>query len=261
MQKNTISAQSYFDRANKLYEDGEYQDAAILYALHLENKPDHVDCVINLANTYRALNEPVKALELTLPLFENGLADGDFLFNIGNLFSDCLHWDKASFFYCKAIEANPEDSEFYLALGVSLLKLKQFDEAVNALNIAIERGLKSSYTYLLLGDAVSATGDKMLAIKYYSQAVNIDPTDAECYFNRALDYIDLGEARLAINDLTKAISISPGYSDAYAYRAIAHELMNNTELAQIDWARARELGSECTEQYSDAAAFAQQSSS
>lgn len=49
------------------------------------------------------------------------------------------------------------------------------------------------------------------AIKLYSQAIELDPTKAVYFTNRAYAYINLESYRLAIEDASKAISIDPSY--------------------------------------------------
>ncbi|KAG5437998.1 hypothetical protein PCANB_000345 [Pneumocystis canis] len=60
------------------------------------------------------------------------------------------------------------------------------------------------------------------AIKLYSQAIELDPTKAVYFTNRAYAYINLESYRLAIEDASKAISIDPSYLKAYYRRAIAY---------------------------------------
>ncbi|KAG5518309.1 hypothetical protein PMAC_003105 [Pneumocystis sp. 'macacae'] len=65
------------------------------------------------------------------------------------------------------------------------------------------------------------------AIKLYSQAIELDPTKAVYFTNRAYAYINLESYRLAIEDASKAISIDPSYLKDY--RTIIKHIPNDYE--------------------------------
>ena len=64
-------------------------------------------------------------------------------------------------------------------------------------------------------------GDKAGAIKYYTQAITINPQDAEAYYNRGLAKSESGDKAGAIADFTQAITINPQLAEAYSNRGIA----------------------------------------
>jgi tetratricopeptide (TPR) repeat protein len=58
-----------------------------------------------------------------------------------------------------------------------------------------------------------------LAIKYWSDALKLDPNNSTDFFNRALAHAGKNEADKALADFTEAIRLSPDDPDAYEARA------------------------------------------
>jgi tetratricopeptide (TPR) repeat protein len=71
------------------------------------------------------------------------------------------------------------------------------------------------------GSAFEAKGDHDLAIADYGKAIEINPQDAEAYYNRGIAMLHNGNRDGAITDYTKAIEINPRFADAYVGRGIA----------------------------------------
>lgn len=73
-------------------------------------------------------------------------------------------------------------------------------------------------------------------------SVPSEPTySAEDFYDSGLSMLANGNAKAAIPDLTEAINLKPSMADAYANRARAYQLTNNNELAVADYVRAGEI--------------------
>lgn len=58
------------------------------------------------------------------------------------------------------------------------------------------------------------------AIKDLTEAIRLDPNNAEFYLMRGLSYTYSGNFEKAIEDCNQALRISPNYADAYLFRPI-----------------------------------------
>lgn len=59
------------------------------------------------------------------------------------------------------------------------------------------------------------------AVKFYSEAINLDSNNAVLYSNRSAAYAKLGKYDLALNDAEKAVQIKPDWSKAYSRKGTA----------------------------------------
>ena len=85
-------------------------------------------------------------------------------------------------------------------------------------------------------------GELRRAIEDYDTAINLDPNYADAYYGRGVAYYDLGELRRAIEDYDTAINLDPNYADAYYGRGLAYGQLGRVDEAIADLARASELG-------------------
>ncbi len=80
------------------------------------------------------------------------------------------------------------------------------------------------------------------AITDYTQAIAINPNDANAYYMRGISRRDLKDYQGAISDYSKAIEIYPEDAFAYRNRGIAKELVGDLKGACADWKKASSLG-------------------
>jgi tetratricopeptide (TPR) repeat protein len=80
------------------------------------------------------------------------------------------------------------------------------------------------------------------AIVDYTNAIELDPTNAYYYYNRGKAKGMAEDYRGAIADYTKAIELDPIYVDAYYNRGHVKYLLNEKNAACSDWSKAGVLG-------------------
>jgi tetratricopeptide (TPR) repeat protein len=91
-------------------------------------------------------------------------------------------------------------------------------------------------------------GELDRAIADCSEAIRLDPTSADAYFNRAGAYSRQGDPGRAIADFTEVIRLRPSDADAYVNRVAAYRR------AVADFTKALRLAPRFTEVYSNAIA-------
>ncbi|XP_064103645.1 tetratricopeptide repeat protein 36 homolog [Macrobrachium nipponense] len=100
----------------------------------------------------------------------------------------------------------------------------------------------------LEGVKAAEAGDVEGAIKFFSNAIDLAPTRASGYNNRAQALRLQGKIEDALADLNKAITLSGSKGraacQAYTQRAMIHRLQDREKSARSDFQEAANLGSE-----------------
>jgi len=118
---------------------------------------------------------------------------------------------------------NTNQSSFY-NLGISLINLKEFNEALDVFLQAIN--IKESATiYTEIGNIYTKISEEQLAIEYYKNALKIDKKFSKALNNLANIYADIGNHKNAVKFYKEAI-ISQPENSLYHYN-LAFSLFNN----------------------------------
>ncbi|MEA3496455.1 MAG: tetratricopeptide repeat protein [Bacteroidota bacterium] len=218
------------------------------------------------------------------------------------LYFDATNIKAAIKSYKKSISINSKDDYAFIRLGEIYLYQAKPQECVENLNSALRRNkynpetyaLKSSY-YLQMKDTARAISNLRTSIDvdpdyfnsyldlgylyslknnadgivYYTNALNLQPSNTKVLYNRALLYQNIDSFNKAITDykkileinsihksanynlgyifflkekyemgikyFTKSISAAPQYYEAYFGRAICYDSLNNKEKARKDY--------------------------
>jgi TPR repeat/Tetratricopeptide repeat len=84
-------------------------------------------------------------------------------------------------------------------------------------------------------------GDLESAIEDYNKALDINPQDAEAYYNRGNAKYNQGDLETAIEDYNKAIDINPKYANAYNNRGDAKSKQGDLDSAIEDYNKAIDI--------------------
>jgi predicted Zn-dependent protease len=198
------------EQAVEAYKAGKLQDAEALYRAILQALPKHPDANHNLGLIAVSLNKS----ELALPLFKT------------------------------ALEANPNQGQFWLSYIDALIKEKQFDNARNVLQQGKKRGLN--------GDIVDVFEVQLVQL---DNNLKSKKTEAN-RLSKAIELRETGRYQEAQDWLTKFLEVEPtdaeGWSllsqlflldkkDTQAEKAIATAILINPNLPSIYRNQARLL--------------------
>lgn len=89
----------------------------------------------------------------------------------------------------------------------------------------------------LKGNEALSAGNIDEAIKYYTEAINTDPTQHIFYCNRAAAYTNKGDYDAAIKDSEKAISLNPSFPKSYSRLGLAFYKLGKIEEAREAYKR------------------------
>ena len=125
------------------------------------------------------------------------------LLNAGNKSYKRGDLGKATSYYEKALEFDPEFYLAYFQLGVLQKKQGQSKAAIESLNRVIEIRPDHDKTWFTLGTAYETDGNVDMAIDHYKKAIDINPGYSKAYGNLGKLYTDKQEFKEAEDVLKK----------------------------------------------------------
>ncbi len=148
----------------------------------------------------------------------------------------------------RAVEVEPDNIECMLKLAQLHFYLKRYDEEVELLNKVIDKDKRNAQAFFMRGMVAKEKGDTVkaisemqlatqmdpdyynayiqmgvisasqhspMAVDYYRNALEIQPTSIEALYNLGMYYQENGDPRLAINTYLSILQLNPMHFDAH----------------------------------------------
>ena len=135
--------------------------------------------------------------------------------------------------------------------GNALMLLRQLGMAIKAYSDAIELNPCHADTYNNRGVAYASKGDFDNAIKDHNTAIELNPCQAGFYNSRGVAYVDQEDFDNGIQNYNMAIQLDPHYTEAYYNRGIAYAAKDAVDKAIIDYDAAIKLNPHHAEAYNN----------
>lgn len=148
-------------------------------------------------------------------------ANAQYLNGRGRLCLDFNLHDEAIEDFEKAVKLDAKFAAAYANLG--LAKLLKFGVGLAEINKAIELNPTFAEAYYNRANYHRAQGDLDKAISDYTKAIAEHDTNARYYNGRGLVYFQTGAGRQAAKDFTTAIAQKPDFALAYLNRALTYK--------------------------------------
>lgn len=149
----------------------------------------------------------------------------------------------------KAIQLEPNISDYYFKRGIVFLRAKQFsldigdyDKAITDFYQAIRITPDNSDYHAFLGGCFQEKRLFEKAILEFDIAINLDPGNYQQYTRRAAAYYDKGDKDRALADVSKALSLNSTNGRAYHIRGRILEDLGYVIAPQLDYQLAISYG-------------------
>ena len=267
----------WFDRAARLFEEGKYKEAALLYTKILEVNEDNVSSLLNRGATYykmgqyeKALRDFEKVVELApfnaigfnnrastlvnLGDFHQALQDYSHAIELDEKYEEAYRnrgilylkyikdYERALEDFTHSVALNPSDPRPYLGRGIALSNLGRFEEALKDYDQVLSLGGNWGILFYNRANALLKLGRLSDAIEDYTAAIEKSPNKMAYYYNRGIAYGMAGMYSEAIADFDRVIEMAPEHPRAYVLRGLFHFKVRDTKRARADWTMAQDLG-------------------
>ncbi|KRB57954.1 SIR2 family protein [Flavobacterium sp. Root186] len=210
---------------------------------------NEISNLINLANCYNKIKDFNNEFSIRLKIKNLNSSDEDNLIGLFDLYFDL----KENFFealniaqYLLTIDAN--NSDYYNFCGLSHRHLKQYNEALENYNKAIEIKSDEYAYYNNRANLYSEIIDYNNSILDWNNAIHLNPKDDSLYYSRALVYASQRNYVDSNQDLHTAISIKKDFE--YLLRIAYNNLFSSQfSNALIEIEKAENLETEKEEIY------------
>lgn len=141
-----------------------------------------------------------------------------------------------------AIRLDSSNTGAHALLGSVYLQLRQYDQAINELKLALDLNPSDAETYAWLGNALLFSGALEDAIRASETAIRFDPNlDVRRFWDLGMAYFLAGRNADAARVMEQTVAREPDYGYAYVILAAAYSEAGRSENAARAVAAVRKL--------------------
>ena len=133
--------------------------------------------------------------------------------------------------------------------GTECFTRHDYDQAISQYSEAIELNPNNADYYCSRGHGYGWKGDYERAIAEYNKAIKLNPNNADYYCSRGTSYCNKGDYERAIADDTKAIELNPNNAGYYHERGKDYAWQRYYERAIAEYNKAIELSPNSADYY------------
>ena len=159
------------------------------------------------------------------------------------------NYDEALNEFDRAVDANSDSAEAYKGRGDAYHFAGENEKAIADYTEAISLGLNSAEIYRRRGFDQKSVLNFDKAIADYGEAIKLDTNDGESYAGRCQTYLDNRQFDLALTDCNKALELNPEDANAYVSRGNIYLSKNENDLAIADFNESLSLQKENADAY------------
>lgn len=135
----------------------------------------------------------------------------------------------------QAVNLDPNNPQVYSVIGSTQQQVGNFYDALIALDYAISLNPNDARSHYFRGMALLDNQDLRGAQGEFTLAINVDPTYAEAWYDRARVEVLLAAPADAMADLNQALTINPEFDLALVFRGALHEWAGHRDSATADF--------------------------
>jgi len=266
---DTIS--SLLPRAVYLHQQGDFEEAKVLYQKLLKIDPRHADGLQYYGILCHQSGDSRRAAELIRQAIDINPGVAPYYDNLGSVLIALEQFSQALAVYEKAEDLQPGDPDRHHDRGIVLQNMGRLDEALGAFQAALQAYPRDADSYFCLGNVYKAKGCLMEAETAYRQALAIHPEhqgagnnlgnvlqelghleasescfrdlliahsdNAQAHYNLASVLHQQGRVAAAVVHFKTALEIEPGFTEARMGSARANESLGNFQTALAHYQR------------------------
>jgi tetratricopeptide (TPR) repeat protein len=228
-----------FRLGSALRRDRKFDDALAVFAEVAATDAEYPGLALERGLLFEASNRTEEALKA----YESALAkapdDPDLMLRVGCGYATAARTKEAEELLRKVLALRPTSAETNHCLGRALLaEGSRLADALRMLERAVELDPHRPEFHLYVGWAANEAGNVPKAQRELDQAIALDQSLADAYWQRGVLRQRQGVVRDAVQDLTRALQLRPTRYEAHAALADAYYDLGREPLALAEWQKA-----------------------
>jgi arylsulfatase A-like enzyme/Flp pilus assembly protein TadD len=204
-----------FLKAENLSQTHRWHEAEKSYLDSLKLNPTFDRALMGLARAYMVEGETEKARPLLELVIHQSPRDIFAIHALGRIARLEGKNEEAYRYLLKAAEAKPSIAIFQQELGITLVDLKRFQEALGPLSRAEKLGQEDPRLEHYLGTALANVGRFKEAVDHYQKALKMKPDLLQARLSLAFAYLNLGERANAKREFNTLCQQRPSLCEQY----------------------------------------------
>jgi Flp pilus assembly protein TadD len=209
--KRLIDLDKMLHRASELFLAGQPEQAVRTYQEVITRRKDTADAYRNMAFVLWQTGHPVAAIGTLDAAIKNGVHQRDIVVKLGNYLAETGNAQRAA----ALLETVPQDdTEALNALGIAYGELGRSADAMRLFTKALELDPTNGLAYQNIGTLHLRAGDVAAAEKSLRQAVATDPSIPGAHTGLGVVLAKTGRRAEAIDEWKRAVDLEPTEYDA-----------------------------------------------
>ena len=236
----------YSNRASIYIQQGKFDDALKDYSKAIELDPTNAERYDARSLFYYSKQDLEKALDDNSKSIELDPNNELYFYRRGDLYGELKKTDLSLENYKKALQINPSYVDAINRIGIIYENLGKIYLAIETYNqgITLEKTDPSAaaYCYYNRARVYQQQGKFDDALKGYSKAIELDPTNAERYYARSLFYYySKQDLEKALDDNSKSIELDPNNEVYFYQRGYWYGELKKTDLSLENYKKALQI--------------------
>jgi tetratricopeptide (TPR) repeat protein len=215
------SPRKLYKNSEKLIEQQNYPEAIKLLDQAISNKPEYIDAITLRALAQEKSNNLEKAVADHTLLIKLEPEITTHVYNSGRLYYKLQDYENANKYLSDLVIMDPRHFQGLQFKAFTHIKRKEFQQAIVAIDAAIEIEKTFLCTYTR-GVAHDSLKNYTMAIENYNTTIGINPDYQKAFVALTKSYLSNNQPGKALENANRTVSKFPKYGDAYEARSLVY---------------------------------------
>jgi tetratricopeptide (TPR) repeat protein len=232
--------------------DNDYTQVIHLYEEAIKIDSHYMRSYSNLADLYKEINKPEKALECYNQALSVDNKDKEVLFGLGTFYQKMEKPQEAINTFKRLLKLYPDNESVYISIVDAYNKAiasgsqekayhEQREEVLSEYEELSKRKKYSATDYFNLGFLYEQVGGYDEAIRFYKKSLQMNPTYEKSLYNLANRYQEMGDNKTALILYQRLVHFHPKFALGYLNMGVIYNSLGDVPHARMLYQKTLEV--------------------